>query len=109
MSGTVTSAELKTRVLISLPDGCGCAACTTATEIQDKIRRRLIRVFIHVPLYSKFENLRAETRSFFFSLRFTTIPRASAEQFEFKSTLPHTKPMTLNLCRAQGLLSLLID
>src|SRR5262244_3775340 len=44
MFGTVTSAELKTRTLTSLPDGC--AACTVATEIQDKIRRRLIRVFI---------------------------------------------------------------
>src|SRR5262245_40343890 len=44
MFGTVTSAELKTRTLTSLPDGC--AAWTAATEIQDKIRRRLIRVFI---------------------------------------------------------------
>src|SRR5215475_5323394 len=44
MFGTVTSAELKTLTLTSLPEGC--AACTAATEIQDKIRRRLIWVFI---------------------------------------------------------------
>src|SRR5262249_12997653 len=45
MFGTVTSAELKTLTLTSLPDGC--AACTAATEIQDnKIRRTLICVFI---------------------------------------------------------------
>src|SRR5262249_23233464 len=45
MFGTVTSAELKTRTLTSLRDGC--AACTAAMEIQDnKIRRRLICVFI---------------------------------------------------------------
>src|SRR5262245_58678289 len=50
MFGTVTSAELKTRTLTSLPDGC--AACTAAMEIQDnKIRRRLICVFIKFPPY----------------------------------------------------------
>src|SRR4030095_5135551 len=49
MFGTVISAELKTRTLTSLPDGC--AACAATTQIQDKTRRRLICVFICSSLF----------------------------------------------------------
>src|SRR4030095_9626249 len=117
MSGTVTSAELKTRALTSLPGGC--AAWTAATEIQDKTSRTLICVFIcfslpeseafnpnrgkgrgsgvegrrnsscHSTLITR-HSLAPATRNLksappFGSLRFSTILRASAEHFEFKS------------------------
>src|SRR4030095_9678519 len=122
MSGTVTSAELKTRALTSLVGAC--AACTTATEIQDNKIRRLICVFIcsslfesaafnpkrgkgrgsgvegrrnsscHSTLIAR-HSLAPDTRNLksappFGSLRFSTILRASAEHFEFKSTLQRT-------------------
>src|SRR5262245_50916614 len=60
MFGTVTSAELKTRTLTSFPDGC--AACTVATEIQDKIRRRLIWVLIFSPYPNLKLSIQKETR-----------------------------------------------
>src|SRR4030095_5221180 len=102
MFGTVTSAELKTRVLTS-PVGA-CAACTAAIESQDKTRRRLICVFICSSL-SEIRKPKCVPPFPHFALRQYQGPRPST----LHSSPPHTQPMTPNLCPAQGLLSLLID
>src|SRR4030095_357267 len=117
MSGTVTSAELKTRALTSLPGGC--AAWTAATEIQDKTSRTLICVFIcfSLPESEAFNPNRGKGRGSGVegrrnsSCHSTLITRHSLAPATSTRVLlllpllfdnePHTSPVTLTLSRAR--------